>query len=202
MEPERPFTDAELVKLLSAPSHRQDPLLSDLMPMAALSGMRIEELCGLRVGDCAGGGFAVREGKTDAAARTVPIHPDLAGIVARRCAGKAAAGFLFHELPGGGLDGKRSDPASKRFTRLRRALGVDDAREGRRRSLANFHSFRRWFITKAEQAGIPGETIKVVVGHKREDVTFGVYSGSPSEKQKRACVEAVRLPENVTLTEV
>jgi integrase len=210
VEPERPFTDAEVAKLLAGPADARkarDPLLADLMPMAALSGMRIEELCRLTVADCAarsgepcaGGSFVIREGKTDAAARTVPIHPALAPVVARRCAGKGPSGFLFHELPGNGLDGKRSDPASKRFTRYRRAAGVDEARDGKRRSLVNFHSFRKWFVTKAEQAGVPGETIKIVVGHKRQDVTFGVYSGGPSEQQKRACVEAIKLPDGTVI---
>ncbi|HEY6732542.1 MAG TPA: hypothetical protein VI256_01895 [Roseiarcus sp.] len=38
---------------------------------------------------------------------------------------------------------------------------------GRRRSLVNFHSFRRYFITKAEQADQMEHIIAVVVGHKR-----------------------------------
>ena len=84
----------------------------------------------------------------------------------------------------------------KRFARYREALGVDDRRDGRRRSLVNFHSFRRWFVTEAEQAGQPESTIAAVVGHSegRRSITFGVYSGGPSEGQLRRCVEAVQLP--------
>lgn len=195
-EAERPFTDGEVAALLGGPS---DPLLADLVPLAALSGMRIEELCQLRVRDCQGGAFTIREGKTEAAARSVPVHTLAAPVVARRCADKKPSDFLFHELDASGPDDKRSAPASKRFTRYRRGVGVDDTRDGLRRSLVNFHSFRRWFITKAEQAGIPGETLKIVVGHKREDITFGVYSGGPSDEQKRACVEAIRLPDGASL---
>jgi integrase len=69
-------------------------------------------------------------------------------------------------------------------------MGVDDRRHGKKRSLVNFHSFRRWFITKAEQAEIPEGTIAIVVGHKRPGMTFGVYSGGPQWEQLRACVEA------------
>lgn len=72
---------------------------------------------------------------------------------------------------------------------------MDDTREGKRRGLVNFHSFRRWFITKAEQAGQPESVIAVVVGHKRPGMTFGVYSAGPLLEQARACVEAVKLPE-------
>lgn len=52
--------------------------------------------------------------------------------------------------------------------------------EGKRRSLVNFHSLRRWFITKAEQAGQPESIIAAVVGHKRQGMTLGGYSGGPS----------------------
>jgi len=62
-----------------------------------------------------------------------------------------------------------------------------------------FHSFRRWFITKAEQAGIAPHIIASVVGHKRQGMTLGLYSGGPSREQLRECVEAVRLPEGVKL---
>jgi len=58
-------------------------------------------------------------------------------------------------------------PTSKRFRTYRRGLGVDDQVEPKRRSLVNFHSFRRWFITKAEQAGIHPHIIAVVVGTRR-----------------------------------
>ena len=85
-------------------------------------------------------------------------------------------------------------PAVKAFTNYRRSLGVDERLPGRKRSLVNFHSFRRWFRTKAEQAGIPETTIAAVVGHKRQGETFGTYSAGPSMEQFRACVEAVKLP--------
>ena len=49
-------------------------------------------------------------------------------------------------------------------------------------------------MTKAEQAGQPESLIRAVVGHKRDGVTLGTYSGGPSIEQRRAVVEAVRLP--------
>ena len=65
---------------------------------------------------------------------------------------------------------------------------------GRRRSLVNFHSFRRYFITKAEQADQMEHIIAVVVGHKRTGMTLGRYSGGPLLEQARCGVEAVKLP--------
>jgi integrase len=75
-----------------------------------------------------------------------------------------------------------------------RTVGVEEVVPGRRRSLVNFHSFRRYFITKAEQADQMEHIIAVVVGHKRTGMTLGRYSGGPLLEQARRCVEAVRLP--------
>ena len=63
-----------------------------------------------------------------------------------------------------------------------------------RRPRHNFHSFRRYFITKAELADQMEHIIAVVVGHKRTGMTLGRYSGGPLLEQARRCVEAVKLP--------
>lgn len=86
-------------------------------------------------------------------------------------------------------------PLSKQFTRYRRLLGVDDRAPGQRRSLVNFHSFRRWFVTAAERAHQPPHIFQAVIGHSRAGLALNVYSDGPSvEDQLRACVEAVKLP--------
>jgi integrase len=59
----------------------------------------------------------------------------------------------------------------------------------------DFHSFRRWFITKAEQAEQPVHFIEALVGHKRPGMTLGRYSAGPLMAQFRAVVEAVTLPD-------
>ena len=71
--------------------------LADAMHVAALSGMRIEEIHRLTVADCADRWFRVRHAKTHAGVRRVPVHPALAAIVTRRREGKPANAFLFHE---------------------------------------------------------------------------------------------------------
>lgn len=197
--PERPFTDQEVATLLWSPwpsSMRasDSQRLHDAMRIAALSGMRIEEICQLTVADCAGGTFNIRRAKTKAGVRRVPIHSQLEEVVQRRATGKRSSEYLFGEL--GPEDGKeRSAPLSKQFSRYRTSLGVDDHRNGQRRSLVNFHSFRRWFITKAERAGQPPHIFEAVVGHKRPGLSLSVYSGGPSvEDQMKRCVEAVQLP--------
>ena len=60
---------------------------------------------------------------------------------------------------------------------------MEEVVPGHRRSLVNFHSFRRCFITKAEQADQMEHIIAVVVGHKRTGMTLGRYSGGPLLEQ-------------------
>jgi integrase len=169
-----------------------------MMRIAALSGMRINEIGRLTLGDCVDGVFNIREAKTAAGIRRVPIHPTLNPIVARRTEGKAADAYLIEELsPRRDHTTDRAAKASERFTAYRRDLGIDERKEGQRQSNVDFHSFRRWFVTKAEEAGQPPHVISAVVGHAegRQGMTLGLYSGGPSEAQMRAVVESVKLPE-------
>ena len=194
-EPERPFTDAEVTKLLAGTS---DKTLLDMMLIGALSGMRIEEIARLQVRDVdiASHVLTARaDPKTTAARRPVPVHPDLQAMILERIKGQPPEAFVIAELGGAPKEGRaRSMAISKRFGRYREEVGVAENRDGQRRSLVNYHSFRRWFITKAEQAGQQENIIKSVVGHKRAGVTLGTYSGGASLDQRRACVEAVRFP--------
>lgn len=206
----RPFTDAEITALLTgtvfdpkkarrSSSRRAEvwTALPDVMKIAALSGMRIDEIARLTVADCSTDVFEIRKAKTSAGRRAVPIHPELRGVVAERIKGKEGAAFLIHELttPPEGSKRERSMPLVKAFVVYRRGLGVDDQIEGARQSRIDFHSLRRWFITKAEMAGQPPHIISAVVGHEvgRQGMTLSVYSGGPSREQMQVCVEAVRL---------
>lgn len=200
----RPYTDKELVKLIYGPG---SDYLGDLIRVAALSGMRLEEICQLRTRDCRDARFQVQFGKTDNARRQVPIHPDLLPIIEARLTGKAEDAYLFHELPEVPESrDTRSDPASKRFTRYRRDVGVDERPNDKAKSNVDFHSFRRWFIRKARDAmEVSGGafnpwTLADVVGHDDEGVkdllhlTMSHYPGQSSDAAKKACVEAVKLP--------
>jgi integrase len=193
-EAERSFTDAEVLALLNGPAPER---MLHLMKIAALTGARLDAIVSLRVDDCVGGVFAFMPQKLERKRRSVPIHSELVEIVARRAAGKAGDDSLFPEWPGPrkpGSQRERSFRTTNAFTAYRRSVGVEQMVPGKRRSLVNFHSFRRWFITKAEQAGQPEHIIAVVVGHKRKGITLGLYSGGPLLEQIRQCVEAVRLP--------
>ena len=188
---ERPFTDEEVTILINGAA---DETMLDLMKVAALSGMRLEEIYQVKSRHCREGVFRVVGGKTEAAERDVPVHPQLEEIVARRLKGKTDEGYLFEDATKG-WDDVRSGYASKRFAAYRKKLGIDEQREGKRRSLVNFHSFRRWFITKADQAGMRKEDIERVVGHKVEGESLGLYSSGITLEQRRRVVLSVNLPE-------
>ncbi len=202
----RGYTDDELAKLLYGPAK---DYLPDLMRVAALSGMRIEEICQLRVSDCADDNFHIWQGKTANAIRDVPIHSELVELVERRSEGKKGEDFLFHELPDTPeTRDTRSDPASKRFTRYRRLAGVDERPNDKAKSNVDFHSFRRTFIRMARDAlsiangSFTPWTLADVVGHDGDDdgiketlkLTMKHYPGPSPDAAKRACVEAVKLP--------
>ncbi|MGE7417000.1 tyrosine-type recombinase/integrase [Methylobacterium tarhaniae] len=207
----RPFTDDEVRTLLNG---IRLPRELDISIISALSGMRLEEVAGLKVRDCANGCLRVTDAKTPAGLRTIPAHSALAPLIARRTAGKGPDAYLFDDLeeqkPGSKRD--RSAPVSQAFTRERRRLGVDErASDAQRQSNIDFHSWRRWFVRKAVEGIERGEkgytfwTIANVVGHKAEDgtvdgivlplgMTMGRYAGAASQEAMRACVEAVKLP--------
>jgi len=197
----REFTADEMVRLLYDGS--PDELLADYMQVAALSGMRIAEIGSLKVGDCEGGMFNIRKAKTKAGIRKVPIHSALRGLIARRSKGRNREAWLLDEDGSEDLrkarqsrreTWDRSMPISKRFGRYRQTVGVHEQAEGQAKSAVDFHSFRRWFTTEAERAGIAEHVIQFTIGQKRGSLALDRYSGGSSEEQMRACVEAVKLP--------
>jgi hypothetical protein len=143
------------------------------MMVAALSGARLDAIIRMEIeGAC----FVFPPQKKETKARRVPIHSAL------------------RDRPLGPWPWRTSNAASTAFTRYRRSLDIGEEGGRRRRAVANFHSWRRWAISKMEQAGQPENVIAAVVGHRRPGLTFGRYSSGPSMEQMRACVESVRLP--------
>lgn len=191
---ERAFTDVEVQRLLMG---SPPPGMMDVMLVAALTGARLDAVIDLRVGECADGWFTFKPQKKERRARDVPIHPALGQLVAARVRGKTPEDDLFPEWPLPKAEGtlrERSGYFSKRFTAYRRGLGVDEVVEGKRRSLINFHSWRRWFITKMERAAVDGDLIAAIVGHKRSGLTLGRYSEGPEMQAAQAAIAKVRLP--------
>ncbi len=180
----RAFTPAEVVQLWSLALDKGDQPLADLIALGAYTGARIEELCSLKVGDVYPESFIVREAKTSAGVREVPIHSALAPLISRLKAsaedGYLLAGLTFNKY------GDRSNAIGKRFGRLKDGAGFD--------STLVFHSLRKTLITLLEQAGIPENFCCDIVGHEKGTIGYGHYSGGASLANKSAAIESIRYP--------
>jgi len=139
--------------------------------LALFAGLRAEEALQLRSDDIteARGVPVIRVAwhedarrKTASARRMVPIHAELIrlGLLDFAAAARAKGSrLLFPEMPRGKARNSLSAYYSRRFTDLRRSLGLPDA--------CDFHAFRTTFITTVE--GLPTTNTTLVdstVGHK------------------------------------
>ena len=169
LEPERAFTDDEVRRLLQA---RCEPAMGLLMRVLALTGARLDAVIRMEV---KGDTIILPPQKKERGPRTIPLHTHLQGSL------REGHTWPWHAVS-----------ASQRFTRYRRSvLGADPP--GRTRAIVNAHSWRRWFISQAERAGIDERIISDVVGHARRSMT-GRYSAGATMEQMKVCVEAVKLP--------
>jgi integrase len=177
----RQWTDAGLKKLLSAQyTPRYMTIFHDLVRLALVTGARLDELCALRTADIQkredGLWITIREGKTEAAVREVPIHDSAAPVLLRRR--KSPDGFLFEGLLPGGPDKKRSWNVSKAFGHYTKKLGLGEDRQV-------FHSLRNTFTEAMEAAEVPESTTKLIIGHKRSSLTYGHYSKGERVKLRK-----------------
>ena len=194
---ERPFSNEELVKLWrGSPS----PRLIDMMTIGLLTGMRLAEIGDLRVHhvDLSRLTVQVPGTKTGSASRIIPLHPSLVKLMTARTKGKSSREYIIEEL-GDGADlkygRKRSGKITMEFMRYRNSVGVDDSREGKRRSLTNFHSLRRTADKFMIEAGVPPHVIDQFFGWKDLSVMRSRYAiNADLLEQMRKAVLNLRLP--------
>lgn len=177
-------TDDEVRQLVGL----DDPVIGDLLVFCLLTGMRAGEAAGLLREDlCQKGNLgwfvdvranSVRELKTDAAERQIPLHDGLVPLLER-----ASGERLFPDLT--------VAKVTKRFAQVRAELQLE-------RPGLVFHSTRKWFITQCERTGVPEHFTASLVGHQsarsENRLTYGIYSAGISDAQKREIVDGVRLP--------
>ena len=157
------FRVADYHKLMASCEY---PALTDLIHLGAYTGCRIEELCSLKLENVSADRLQIENAKSQAGWRTIPIHRDIAQIVARLVDtsddGYLLSGLTFNKYGG------RSNAISKRFGRLKKALGYSENYV--------FHSFRKGFATQLENANIPLNVSARLMGHEIHNETFGRYS--------------------------
>ena len=157
------------------------------IPLIALfSGMRLGEIVNLNVDDFkAEDGIdclIIRESKTEAGVRRVPLHPELKEI--------GLLGFVKGIQQGQPLfAGTSSDAYSKHFGRLLDSVGITD------RKLV-FHSFRHTFTDALRAAKVTEPIAKALIGHSDGTVTGQYGSGYPMDVLYDE-LKRVRFPELV-----
>jgi integrase len=179
-----PFTPAEVVHLWKLAAKKDNQPLADLIQLGAYTGGRIEELCQTKVEHVTDHGSILVPGtKTDAAIREVPVHRSIKKLV-ERLVKDSKDGYLIPS-PANNARGNRSDPLSKTFGRLKGELGY----EGDRTRV--FHSIRKTLVTLLENAGVPEGVTADIVGHEKQTMTYGLYSGGNSLEVKREALEKI-----------
>lgn len=182
-----PFKPEEIVGILSAPEAQRDPQLTLLIRLGMYTGARIEELAMLKKADLDldKGMLHVRGTKTNAADRVVPIHPALMPLLSALDA-KSKDEYVIEELAIDGR-GERGKAIGKRFGRLKAAMGY----KGRDKV---FHSIRKTVATLLEQAEVTEGVAADILGHEKQTMTYGLYSGGSSVAQKRAAIDKLKYP--------
>jgi len=173
-----PWTAKQVTHLIEACTEKGDSELLNITLLAAHTGARIEELASLLVDSIhlndAIPYFTITKSKTNAGLRDVPIHPYIYTLL-ETMVNQSTNSYLFSDLTMTNHS-ERSSAVSKRFGRLKEKLGYEPNQV--------FHSFRHTAMTMLEQAEVPENTAMDIVGHGKQSLTFGHYSGGTSMKQR------------------
>jgi integrase len=166
----RPFTADEVRKLFKA--EPAGSTLGDVMRIALLTGVRLSEIMEIDASwvDEDGKGYTVPKGKSESAARYVPLVGPAQDVIQRRMKAVKEKGSLFPERGKRKSDSKRSPAVSSAFTRLRRKV-LGEQTDG---ELAE-HSFRHTWRTAARRAGVDLRTSSELGGWSRGDSVDTVY---------------------------
>ncbi len=179
------FSVQEIKKLIE--ESKGDPILCSLIQLACYTGARLEELCQLKRNDVTTEdgipSLYIREAKTKAGVRIVPIHPCLK-ILIKKLAKDSNDDYLITDQ-NNDTHGKRSNALGKRFNRLKVKLGFGGDKV--------FHSIRKTVITIFENHRIPEGVSADIVGHEKKTMTYGLYSGGSGAKLKLNAIKKICL---------
>jgi integrase len=179
-----PFSKTEVEELYAHAHSKGDSQLADLIEIAAYTGARIEEICSMKTDfiNMSEMTFQITDAKTTAGNRLVPLHSNLTKTISRLIKNSTNS-YVFSELTENKY-GDRSNAIGKRFGHLKKNLGHSRQHV--------FHSIRKTFTTELERAGVAENVAADIVGHEKQTMTYGLYSGGASIEQKRKAVESIK----------
>lgn len=183
----KPFNDDQLASVLSALEDRKDETLLAVTKIAMFTGARIEEIFQITCSDVKSheGRWVIElEGSKSESGknRVVPVHKELEVLLEGLVDAAGVDGYLITEGSSTKY-GERSSSASKRFRTVTRGLGYGGEYV--------FHSIRKSFVTKAEQASVPEGVVADIVGHAKRTMSYGVYSGGTSLEQRFQAIDSI-----------
>jgi integrase len=157
----------------------------DLIRLLALTGMRREEVATHAKLEDVGGLLCLTVpegvGKTINAARSVPVHPDLRGVVVRRWGAGTSSPFpeISSPVPG--------DVLSKRVQHYVKATFKPEKK-------VTLHGLRGWNATHLERTGCRPELMEFIQGRSRKGLGSNRYSRGRTEKQMFTAIRKLKLP--------
>jgi integrase len=180
-----PFAVADIVRLRQAAKEIGDTVLVHYINIAQWTGMRLAEIAQLSAHESivTVDGIECLKVKEDAktkagSGRLVPIAKTLADRVSLK---------ELPEPPAPKLDKKtnklvayEAQDVGKRFGRLKTKMGYGKQHV--------FHSIRKTAATVFEQAGVPEGVTADIIGHEKQTMTYGLYSGGTSIKQRQEAI--------------
>jgi integrase len=143
--------------------------VTEVMVVALHTGLRLNEIASLTLGDIKeeeGVSYIeVKDAKTPAGNRQVPLHPRVAWLGKLKGPASARVWPSFNEE---GPGKKPGHDAGKEFSRFKLARGFSDRQKA-------FHSFRKNVTEIMERRGVPENEWALVLGHER-GFTYSRYS--------------------------
>jgi hypothetical protein len=158
----RSWTRIELLEL-HAELFRRDHWLQHAVWIAAHTGARLGAICGLTYHpeDLT---ITMPAQKREAHDRLIPAHP-----------------AILESLEYWSHHRRSKSSVSGRFGEFKKELGYGIE--------TDFHSIRRTFCTELENLGCPEAVTADIVGHKKQTMTYGLYSGGSSIELMREWIE-------------
>jgi integrase len=195
----RPPTPGQVGRILTA-AREEDPLLGLAVWLAAVTGARRGELCGIQWADLdlETGTLVIRHSIVELdhklivkppkthQVRRIAVDDTTIGMLRARHAEQArialACGVQLEPLAyvlsesADGLAPLHPNLLSDRFRRVVRRLGVR----------CRLHDLRHWHVTQALGAGLPVRDVAERVGHASAQMTLDVYGHAIGQADKRA----------------
>ena len=160
----------EIADLLARARQRGDNDLERFIVVGVLTGLRLGEVAAV----------TNKSVITQRGIRCIKVRSDAKTNASSDRLVPLCKGLLNYDWP---KQASNDMAVGKRFGRLKSAAGYG-------RDLV-FHSLRKTYATTCEQLGIPEGIAADILGHEKETMTYGLYSGGTSVEQKKEAVEQV-----------